>query len=136
MANILAEFRILSAITMATEDRITVWYDGACPLCLREIAVMRRLDWRDAINFVDVSDNAPVGCPIDQEELLSRFHASDGGKLLSGAAAFAAMWRAIPLLRPLGLMARIPVVLGFLERTYALFLRHRPKLQRWMCRKG
>ena len=28
--------------------------------------------------------------------------------MLSGAAAFAAMWRAIPLLRPLGLAARSP----------------------------
>ncbi len=29
-----------------------------------------------------------------------------GGRLLSGAAAFAGMWRAIPMLRPLELAAR------------------------------
>ena len=28
---------------------VTVWFDGACPLCLREIALMRRLDKRGAI---------------------------------------------------------------------------------------
>ena len=63
-------------------------------------------------------------------ELFARFHAQESGVMLSGAAAFAAMWRAIPMLRPLGLAARNPWVLAGLERLYIVFLRHRPKLQR------
>ena len=31
---------------------VTVWYDAECPLCIREIALMRRLDRRSAIDFV------------------------------------------------------------------------------------
>jgi predicted DCC family thiol-disulfide oxidoreductase YuxK len=89
---------------------------------------MRRLDGRGAITFVDASDPA-IGCPADREALLARFHADENGQLLSGAAAFAAMWRAIPLLRPLGLAARNPLVLAGLERLYRGFLRVRPKLQ-------
>ncbi len=50
--------------------------------------------------------------------------------MLSGAAAFAAMWRAIPRLRPLGLIARNAVVLAALERLYLAFLKVRPRLQR------
>ena len=50
--------------------------------------------------------------------------------MLSGAAAFAAMWRAIPLLRPLGLLARNRRVLAGLERLYLAFLKVRPALQR------
>ena len=109
---------------------LTVWYDGACPLCRAEIAVMRRLDARGAIRFVDVSAPGGEACPLDRRALLARFHASENGKLLSGAAAFAAMWRAIPLLRPLGLLARSPAVLRVLEAAYLLFLRVRPALQR------
>lgn len=110
--------------------KLIVWHDGNCPLCRREIALMRRLDWRGAIDFVDVARAPAVDCPINPADLLARFHASEDGRLLSGAAAFAAMWRAIPLLRPLGLAARAPWLLAMFERLYVLFLRFRPRLQR------
>lgn len=109
---------------------LTVWYDAACPLCAREIALMRRLARPGRIAFVNVS--APgAACPIDRAALLARFHAQEaGGPLFSGAAAFAAMWRQTRALRPLGELARLPLVLGLLERLYRAFLRVRPRLQR------
>ncbi|MDZ7924507.1 MAG: DCC1-like thiol-disulfide oxidoreductase family protein [Marinagarivorans sp.] len=70
-------------------------------------------------------------CPIDRAEILARFHAMEDGRLLSGAAAFAAMWRAIPVLWPLGQMARLPWVARGLEWAYLRFLRVRPRLQRF-----
>lgn len=110
---------------------LTVWHDGACPLCAREIAWMRALDRRGAIRFVDATDET-AACPLDRAALLARFHAQEaGGPMVSGAAAFAALWRAIPLLRPLGLLARNARVLAGLERAYVAFLRLRPRLQRW-----
>jgi predicted DCC family thiol-disulfide oxidoreductase YuxK len=112
---------------------VLVWFDGDCPLCRREIALMRRLDRRHAIAFVDVSRAAtPDGanCPVDRSVLVARFHALEDGRVVSGAAALAAMWRAIPLLRPLGLAARNGLVLAGLERLYGWFLRVRPRLQR------
>src|SRR5918994_7139615 len=112
-----------------TMTELTVWHDGACPLCRREIALMRRLDRRGAIRFVDAA-SGDASCPVDRATLLARFHAREDGRMLSGAAAFAAMWRAIPLLRPLGLAARDGLVLALLERLYRLFLRVRPRLQR------
>jgi predicted DCC family thiol-disulfide oxidoreductase YuxK len=115
-----------------SDSALTVWYDGACPLCIREIALMRRLDTKRAIAFVDVApEDAP--CPIDRQVLLARFHAQEpGGPVVNGAAAFAAMWRVIPVLRPLGLIARNRIVLTLLERAYRGFLKIRPQLQRWM----
>ena len=110
--------------------KLTIWFDGSCPLCDREIRLMKRLDRRGAINFVDVAASDGVHCPVDRAELLARFHARENGVLLSGAGAFAAMWRAIPLLRPIGLLARIPLVLNLLERLYLAFLKIRPRLQR------
>lgn len=113
---------------------LTVWYDGACPLCLREIALVQRLDRRGRIQFEDISNGEPANCPVDRSDLLARFHARDGDRIVSGAEAFAAMWRQIPLLRPLGELARLPPVLWLLERAYRAFLKLRPRLQRWVNR--
>ncbi|RYB03927.1 thiol-disulfide oxidoreductase DCC family protein [Lichenibacterium ramalinae] len=115
--------------------KLTVWFDGGCPLCRREIALMRRLDRAGAIAFVDLGVAGHGDCPVDRADLLARFHAREDGRLVSGAAAFAAMWRAIPGLRPLGLAARNPLVLAGLERLYRAFLRLRPRLQRMAGRR-
>lgn len=122
-------------VPSSATPRLTVWFDGACPLCIREVALFRRLDKRRVIHFEDVS-SADASCPIDRAGLLARFHAQERGKpIVSGAAAFAAMWRAIPMLRPFGEAARLPAVLWVLERLYVVFLRIRPRLQRWFLRK-
>jgi len=113
---------------MDNSASLEVWYDGACPLCACEIALMRRLDRAGRIRFTDVAEGG-AACPIDRAALLARFHARENGVLLSGAAAFAAMWRAVPLLWPLGQAARLPLVLRGLEWLYLRFLRMRPRLQ-------
>ena len=93
-----------------------------------DLTDQQRLDTRGAIEFVNVHDG--IACPLDSETLLARLHARDvDGTLLSGAAAFAAMWRALPVLRPLGLAARWRPVSAVLEGGYRLFLRARPSLQ-------
>ncbi len=116
-----------------TAPRVTVWFDGGCPLCRREISLMRRLDRRrGAIAFVDLTTDAP--CPLDRAELLARFHAQEtGGPVVSGAAAFAAMWRAIPALAWAGHAARLPPLAWLLERGYRVWLRVRPALQRMLA---
>lgn len=111
-------------------NKVTVWYDSGCPLCRREIALMQRLDRGGRINFVDAADPATT-CPLDRGDVLARFHAEENGTMRSGAAAFAAMWRAIPLLRPLGMLAKLPGALPMLELAYLHFLRARPRLQRF-----
>jgi predicted DCC family thiol-disulfide oxidoreductase YuxK len=116
---------------------VTVWYDGACPLCTREIALFRRLDGAGRIAFVDVADpDAAPSCPLDRGSLLARFHAQERGRpIVSGAAAFAALWRATPVLAWLGHLARLPPVLWALERLYVAFLRVRPRMQAWFTAK-
>ena len=110
--------------------RLTVWFDGGCPLCTREIALFRKLDQRKAIHFEDVSGPNP-SCPIDAAQLLTRFHSQEAGQpIVSGAAAFAAMWRAISLLRPFGELARAPAIMWALEKIYLVFLVLRPRLQK------
>lgn len=115
---------------------LTVWYDGACPLCRREIGLYRGLPSRTPICFADVSDATQQLPPAhSREQMLARFHVSGAdGQMLSGARAFLALWAALPGWRWLALAGRVPGVAWLMERGYRLFLRLRPWLQRWAAR--
>ena len=77
---------------------LTVLYDGACPLCRREIGVYRGLRPNTPVCFADVSDAAlPLPPGTTREQLLARFHVRGrDGELLSGAEAFLALWAVLP----------------------------------------
>ena len=118
---------------------LTVLYDGACPLCRREIAVYRGLQplQSDApVCFADVSDTTlPLPPGSTREQLLARFHVRGrDGQLLSGAQAFLALWAALPGWRWLARVGRLPGATWLMERSYLVFLRWRPMLQGWAYR--
>jgi len=122
-----------------TPPALTVLYDGACPLCRREIGVYRDLQplQPDApVCFADVSDaTVPLPPGTTREQLLARFHVQrHDGQLLSGAQAFLALWSALPGWRWLALAGRLPGAAWLMERSYLFFLRFRPTLQRWASR--
>ncbi len=112
---------------------VTVWFDGGCPLCRQEIALYQRLDARKGrVAFVDLTaPDSAASCPLDPAELLQRFHArTPEGQVVSGAAAFAAVWGQVTPFQPLAWLMRIPGALPVGDWLYARFLRIRPKLQR------
>ena len=117
----------------ATDDTLTVLYDGGCPLCRREIAHVQGLAERPggaALCFVDISQTADPALQAEQQRLLARFHVQKAdGSRLQGAAAFAAMWDRLPGWRWLARMSRWPGMLWLLERAYNGFLTVRPVLQ-------
>lgn len=118
---------------------LTVLYDGACPLCRREIGIYRGLKPLrpgSPVCYADVSDAAlPLPPGTTREQLLARFHVRRrDGELLSGAQAFLALWAALPGWRWLALAGRVPGATGLMEGCYRFFLRWRPALQRWALR--
>ena len=120
----------------AAAPPLTVLYDGACPLCRREIGLYRGLRTNAPVCYADVSDPAsPLPSGTTREQLLARFHVRrSDGRLLSGAQAFLALWAALPGWRWLALVGRAPGAAWTMERVYRLFLRVRPMLQRWASR--
>ena len=115
---------------------LTVLYDGACPLCRREIGVYRGLRPNAPVCFADISDTAqPLPPGTTRAQLMARFHVRNrDGELLSGARAFLALWAALPGWRWLALAGRLPGAAWAMERTYRIFLRWRPALQRLASR--
>lgn len=80
---------------------LTVLYDGACPLCRREIGIyrgLRPLRSEAPVCFADVSDAAlPLPPGITRAQLLARFHVRGrDGQLHSGARAFLLLWATLP----------------------------------------
>jgi predicted DCC family thiol-disulfide oxidoreductase YuxK len=110
---------------------LTIYYDGSCPLCRREIALYRRLPGAERLDWADVSAGATLGEGLSCEAAMRRFHVrDDSGLLLSGGAAFARLWRALPGWRVLGWCFAWPPMSWGLELSYRAFLPLRPKLQR------
>lgn len=119
-------------VSLAADQGMTVLYDGACPLCRREIAVYQNLPASAPVCFTDVSDpQVPVPPDRQRSELLARFHVRMAdGTLVSGAEAFVALWARLPGWRWLARLAQLPGVLWLMERAYRGFLRWRPAVQR------
>ncbi|MDY7578798.1 DUF393 domain-containing protein [Herbaspirillum sp. RTI4] len=119
-----------------TKGITTVFFDGSCPLCRREVSVYQHAVPSTPIEWVDVSvrsegltDGPSCG------ELMARFHVQTAeGVLLSGAAAFVSLWLLFPGWRWLGKFGSLPGMPRILELTYRGFLVIRPGIQ-WIFRR-
>ncbi len=110
-----------------------VFFDGDCPLCRAEIGFYQR-SGSDA-QFTNVAGGGKAPSEITREEALGRFHVRKAdGTLVSGAAAFAELWKATPGWRWLGHIGALPPFVWIGEGLYRLFLIFRPSLQRFVRR--
>lgn len=117
--------------TATAPPALTIYYDGACPLCRVKIAHYRRQQGADALRFVDVAETTACGPGLSHAQALARFHVRDAeGRPLSGAAAFVGLWQHLPRWRRLGRVAAWPPVPALLELGYRAFLPLRPALSR------
>ncbi|MEN2494912.1 MAG: hypothetical protein TECD_00822 [Hyphomicrobiaceae bacterium hypho_1] len=115
------------------EKRITVFFDGSCPLCRREINAYKRLKESGYVNWIDVSAKHDKICAphISTQKALKRFHIMlPDGSFMSGAAAFAKLWMVFPRLYLFGYILSLPGIRHFAEILYQIFLVMRPLLQR------
>ena len=106
----------------------TVYFDGDCPVCAREIAMYRREPGADAVQWVDVARCAPsgMGPDLSREAALARLHLRlPDGRLVSGARAFTQLWQSLPRWAWLGRLMDSPPGLWLLETAYRVFLRVR-----------
>jgi len=71
-----------------------VFYDGACPICSREIEFYRRHGSEDRIDWVDIGSSESITMPsgLTREQGLARLHFMDHeGRLHDGARTFAGL---------------------------------------------
>jgi len=120
--------RIARAKPMTLDARFTVYFDGNCPICSREIATYQRARGGETIAWIDAShcEQAALRGDLDRASALQRFHVrGPDGTLIAGAAAFVEIWKRLPAFSPLARLCSGPRVLAILDALYGGFLRLR-----------
>ena len=119
--------------TAKNAPQCEVFFDGDCVLCRAEIRLYENSGAHARFTNIAASGAAPE--EVGREAALKRFHVRRAdGVLVSGAAAFAELWKATPGWRWLGrFVAKRPMV-WIAEVAYRAFLLVRPGVQ-WVARQ-
>lgn len=113
---------------MAAE--VEVFYDGECPLCMREIAMLRRLDRRARIRFTNIADADfhPSSVGLDRATLMAKIHGRlPNGKLIEGVEVFRRLYAAVGF-GWLVALTRVPGISHALDACYRWFAKNRLRL--------
>lgn len=116
---------------MTVSYPITIFYDGACGICSREMRVFRKRNPEQAFRFLDIS--APTFDPLPYRRPLEAFfrqlHVRDSaGRFYIGISALTAIWRAFPrhsFFRALAFVVSLPGFFQLAGLGYALFAKYR-----------
>ncbi len=117
-------------MTLATGKVVEVFYDGDCPLCMREIRMLTRKDRAGRIQFTNIA--APT---FDAEQLGTTYAALMAriqgrladGTWIDGVEVFRQLYAAIGWTK-LVAVTRWPVIRTVLSAGYRLFASNRMRL--------
>lgn len=114
---------------------LTVFYDGGCPVCAREMACYKRRVCDGRLSFVDISqpDFDPTPYGRTQQEFMASMHVMDArGRFFIGVEAFRALWWAMPgrFYPFMANLAGLPGIHSLARMGYDLFARLRRYLPR------
>jgi predicted DCC family thiol-disulfide oxidoreductase YuxK len=108
-----------------------VLYDGECPLCVREIALLRRLDrGRGRLDLEDIAapDFDPARYGTTLHDLMARIHGVlPSGQVVEGVEVFRRAYAAVGL-GWLVAPTRWPLVRPLADAAYRWFARNRLRL--------
>lgn len=114
-----------------TIQKCTVYYDGSCPICSKEIALYQAWRGGEHMNWVDASqcEQEALGADLTRAQALARLHCRDqAGNLIDGARAFVTIWSHLRWLSYLSPILSNSLVLRGLEFFYTCFLKLRKQI--------
>ncbi len=113
---------------------LTVAYDGECAMCISVARRLEKLDGRQRLTLVPLQDLAPSDDLSDTPrpaELAGALHVQrPDGSWISGGQAVLEVAAAVPRLRPIAALGRLPIVNRLVDPLYRLVARHRHRLSR------
>ena len=104
-------------------NKTIVFYDGACPICVRDRRRYERLSGRagDAIAWFDITnqDRQLRELGIDPKRALFELHVKDAhGIVHSSIGAYIVLLEKVPLLKPLAWLIGLPLIRPVLAKIY------------------
>ncbi len=117
--------------------RLTLFYDGQCPLCVKEMTRLRHADNEHCLTLINIHSPACSAYPeINKQRAAQILHGiAEDGKLLLGLDATCQAWKVVGRGRWIGL-SRWPIIRPITDRFYLLFARHRYTLSKWLTGKS
>ena len=109
---------------MSQERRnITVYYDGACPRCVKDRKTYERLAWKTTheVSWIDITgkDNELRELGIDPNRALRELHVKDENqKIISELDAYIVLMDKVLVLKPLAWFIGLPMIRPLLSRIY------------------
>jgi predicted DCC family thiol-disulfide oxidoreductase YuxK len=119
----------MAAIAQSATE-IEVFYDGGCPLCRREMALLRRWDRHGKIQFTDIDAPAFSAEAVGRahQDLMARIQGRlPDGRWIEGVEVFRRLYTAVGF-RWLAAMSRWPGISQILDVGYRLFAKNRLRL--------
>lgn len=115
---------------MSPGKTVEVFYDGDCPLCMREIRMLQRKDRAAKIQFTDIAANGFDANRYGRTHasFMERIHGRlPDGTWIEGVEVFRRLYDAIGFRRLVG-VSRIPGISHALQLGYTLFAANRLRL--------
>ncbi len=109
---------------------VEVFYDGHCPLCMREIRMLQGRDRDHHIRFTDITDPGfdPSQLGLDFATMMKKIHARlPNGDIVDGVEVFRRLYSAIGF-GPVVQLTRAPGIAQLLNVAYDLFAKNRLRL--------
>jgi predicted DCC family thiol-disulfide oxidoreductase YuxK len=113
--------------------KLTIFYDGYCPLCVAEMKQLAELDSRGELVFADIQDNDFVTRypHIDPVEADRALHAEyEDGRMIYGLDVTHQVWAKVGK-KPWLAIIRWPVVRWFADIGYRIFASNRYTISYW-----
>ncbi len=113
--------------------QLQVFYDGACPLCRREMAHYGRRDRAGKIQWVDIAaaDFHAAAYGLDPQRVHEVMHTrTPDGRIYTEVRSFVKIWELLPGILPrlLRWLFKVPGVVPVAGVFYRLFARNRYRL--------
>ncbi|MCP4174731.1 MAG: DUF393 domain-containing protein [Fuerstiella sp.] len=109
---------------------IEMFYDGDCPLCMRETRLLKRMDRDQRLRFTDIaaSDFDPCAVGKTMDELMAEMHGRlPDGRWVTGVEVFRRLYSAVGLGQVVWL-TRLPIIKQLLNAGYFFFAKYRLRL--------